>query len=111
MVGLGGGFVSLADTVADCPFGPRFGVRAVSHEIWLVTPNFRETVVGVLQRCEETSGPDLATADQAEPLVDSATCVDTRAPKRASELCQVSPPECQTLGKIALHPGDGEVTL
>lgn len=93
------------------PLGPRFGVSAVSHKIWLVTPNFRETVVGVLQKCEKTSGPDLATADQAEPLVDSATCVDTRAPKRASELCQVSPPECQTLGRIALHPGDGEVTL
>lgn len=53
----------MADTLAYCPFGPRFGVRAVSHEIWLVTPNFRETVVGVLQRCEKTSGRDLATAD------------------------------------------------
>ena len=35
VAGLGGGFVSLADTVAYCPFGPRFGVNAVSQETWL----------------------------------------------------------------------------
>ena len=109
--GLGGGFVSLADTVAYCPCGPRFGVNAVSQETWLLIPNFKETVVGVLQRCDKTNSPGLATAEQAEPLVDSATRVDTQAPRRASELCQVSHPECQTLGQRALHPGDREVTL
>lgn len=81
VVGLGGGFVSLADTVAYCPFGPRFGVSAVSQETWLLIPNFKETVAGVLQRCEKTNSPGLATAEQAEPVVDSATRVDTEAPK------------------------------
>lgn len=111
VAGLGGGFVSLADTVAYCPFGPRFGVSAVSQETWLLIPNFKETVAGVLQRCEKTNSPGVVTAEQAEPVVDSATRVDTQAPRRASELCQVSPPECQALGERALCPGDTGVTL
>lgn len=70
--GLGGRCESLADTVACCPFGQSSVLSAVSQETWLVIPNFKETEMGVLQRCAKTHSPGLASAERAEPTVDSS---------------------------------------
>lgn len=55
--------------------------------------------------------PGVVTAEQAEPVVDSAVPRGAQAPRRASELCQVSPPECQALGKSFLQPRDWSHTM
>ena len=70
--GLGGRCESLADTVARRPFRQSSVLSAVSQETWLVIPNFKETEMGVLQRCEKTHSPGLATAERAEAMVDSS---------------------------------------
>lgn len=91
---------SLADTVARCPFRQSSVLSAVSQETWLVIPNFKETEMGILQRCAKAHGPGLASAERAEPVVDSSgQLIWTPGPEEGTGATLGEPSGVPDLGK------------